>query len=250
MSNRLPALTNLPAVVRDAATAYTEGVTLLDKLDQDLAAVCGLNPQADAEQADQVLMLAALGRGEDPVLVGTPNEAARRARETYGRLAAAAQRAHVGQLEHALGLLLLKHRDAVIAYVDPQIDPAAGAYLEAIEALAAARSGFHDAMNLRLWATSISNRDMVPHLGEIGMGPRLQVGFSDIDAGDLLAALRADANQAIKDRAVEAARAVVVAREAAIEAADSAAAAARKAVEDAQFDLETGKVIGRKRAAV
>lgn len=249
MTSRLPALTNLPTVVRKAAAAYNEGVTLLDKLDQDLAGVTGIHRQADAEHADQQVMIAALGRGEDPVLVGTPNEAARRAAEVYGRKAAAAQRNHVGQLEHALGLLLLEHRDAVLAHVDPQLDPAADAYRQAVEAMFAARSTFACAMDLRVWAVSIRSQDLVPHLGESGLGSRIQAGFADIDPDDLLAALRTDAGRATKDREVEAARAIRLAGEAAREAVSAAETAARKVIEDAQFGPDSKPLPRRPLAA-
>ena len=249
MTSRLPALNNLPSIVRKAAAAYTEGAALLDKLDQDLGAVCGMGPQEQARNADEVLMLDAISKGEDPVLIGTPNEAARRAREVYGRKAAEAQRAHVGRLEHDLGLLLLEHRDAAIAHVDPAIDPVADAYREAIEAMFTARSAFEAAMGLRGWAVSISHRDLVPHLGDSEMGPRILVGMSDVNPGDLRAALRVDANRAPKSREAEAARSVVLARTAAREAITAAEAAARTAVEEAAFDSETGKVIPRQPVA-
>ena len=249
--SRLPALTNLPSIVRKATAAYVEGVALLDKLNLDLAAVCGTNPQLAAERADQALMLAALGRGADPVSVGTPNETARRTREAYGSKAVEAQHAHVRLLEHELGLLLLEHREAVIAHVDPAIDPAAAAYLKAIEALSVARAGFASALGLQTWAASINNRSRVPSLGdgELDFGPNVLLGISEVRASDLLDALRTDANRAVENRKVEAAQAIVVAREAANEAASAAESAARKVIEDAKFNPETGKVIPRQPVA-
>ena len=238
MPSTLPPLHDLPEPTRKAAKTYTDAVALLVRLEADLGAVCGTNRQHDAEHADQQVMLAALDKGEDPALIGTPNEAARRASEVYGRKAVEAQRTRVGELEHALGLLFLDHREAAIALVEGTLDPAADAYRDSIEALFAARTAQRIALGRRAWATRISTRDPVPHVGAVddgGTGPSFRtVGEGGITADALRAGLLADAAQGDRDRAAEQLRARRQIIDDAEDAKTAAAAAIRRTREAAE----------------